>query len=94
VTLAAGQLTVTDGDTIRIRGDAKEVRVIGFNAPAAYDEWLDPSTPVDAAKGLLVAKLDGELQFHHVGCTVKERREEPGRRPHRADQSAFHAEER
>jgi putative SOS response-associated peptidase YedK len=33
--------------------------------PAVYDAWLDQTTQVDAAKkGVLLANLDGELQFH------------------------------
>ena len=38
--------------------------------PGAYDAWLDPATPVAAAKGLLLANLDGDLQFHRVSRTV------------------------
>jgi putative SOS response-associated peptidase YedK len=38
--------------------------------PGAYGAWLDPTTPVDAAKGLLLANLDDDLQFHRVSRTV------------------------
>ena len=38
--------------------------------PTVYDAWLDPQTPVAAAKGLLLANLDGDLQFHRVSRTV------------------------
>jgi putative SOS response-associated peptidase YedK len=38
--------------------------------PGAYVAWLDPQTPVGAAKGLLLANLDGDLQFHRVSRTV------------------------
>lgn len=31
--IASHQFTVTDGDTIRVRGDAKGTRLVGFNAP-------------------------------------------------------------
>jgi putative SOS response-associated peptidase YedK len=38
--------------------------------PGAYDAWLDPAVPSEAAKGLLLANLDSELQFHRVSRTV------------------------
>ena len=38
--------------------------------PTVYDAWLDAQTPVAAAKGLLLANLDGDLQFHRVSRTV------------------------
>jgi hypothetical protein len=37
--------------------------------PTIYDAWLDPETPASAAKGLLLANLDGLLQFHRVSRT-------------------------
>lgn len=30
------QFTVTDGDTVRVRGDAKGTRLVGFNTPETY----------------------------------------------------------
>jgi putative SOS response-associated peptidase YedK len=38
--------------------------------PTVYDTWLNPKTPVNAARGLLLANLDGEVQFHRVGRAV------------------------
>jgi putative SOS response-associated peptidase YedK len=56
--------------------------------PAAYDSWLDPATPVAAAKDLLLANLDGDLQLHQRR-PHSQQREKPGRRLHRADKSAL-----
>ena len=38
--------------------------------PTVYDAWLDPQTPEVAAKGPLLANLNGDLQFHRVSRTV------------------------
>ena len=43
-------------------------------APAAYDAWLDPETPVKDAKDLLGQNLDGQLTFHRVGRQVNSSR--------------------
>ena len=46
--------------------------------PGAYDAWLEPTTPVDAAKGLLLANLDSDLQFHRVSRTVNSVKKQGG----------------
>ncbi|MDH6231923.1 putative SOS response-associated peptidase YedK [Mesorhizobium soli] len=38
--------------------------------PAVYDGWLDPSTSVPDAKGLLNHDLDGSLEFYRVNRAV------------------------
>jgi len=37
---------------------------------AAYDAWLDPTTPPADAKALLSRNVDGELQFRRVSRAV------------------------
>ena len=59
-------ITMPAGDPIRQIHDRQPVIL----DPGAYDAWLDPTTPSEAAKGLLLANLDSELQFHRVGRTV------------------------
>ncbi|MCB1493787.1 MAG: SOS response-associated peptidase family protein, partial [Rhodobiaceae bacterium] len=39
-------------------------------APDAYEAWLDPATPVQAAKELLKDDLDGKLEFYRVSRAV------------------------
>ena len=39
-------------------------------APVAYDDWLNPSTPVPDAKALLANNLDGDLEFYRVSRAV------------------------
>ncbi len=38
--------------------------------PAAYKEWLDPTTPGPAAKELLKQNLDHQFEFHRVSRDV------------------------
>ncbi|RWL50123.1 MAG: thermonuclease family protein [Mesorhizobium sp.] len=45
--LARTQFTVTDGDTIRLDGAAKGIRLVGFNAP----ESIEPKCAVEADLG-------------------------------------------
>src|SRR4051794_34558074 len=59
-------ITAAAGDPMKQIHDRQPVIL----DPAAYDTWLDPITPVSAAKGLLLANLDSELQFHRVGRAV------------------------
>jgi putative SOS response-associated peptidase YedK len=59
-------ITMAAGEPMRQIHDRQPVIL----DPGAYDAWLDPTTPVDAAKGLLLANLDDELQFNRVSRTV------------------------
>ncbi|MER9629596.1 SOS response-associated peptidase [Mesorhizobium sp. M0296] len=51
---------------------------------SAYEAWLDPATPIPAAKQLLDINLDGQLQFYRVSrdvnATVKDGK--PNDSPH------------
>jgi micrococcal nuclease len=65
--------TITDGDTIRIKGERKGTRLVGFNTP----ESIEPGCAAERALGLkakarlrqLVSK--GRLSLERVRCSCK-----------------------
>jgi putative SOS response-associated peptidase YedK len=59
-------ITMAAGEPMRQIHDRQPVIL----EPGAYDAWLDPTTPLNAARGLLLANLDADLQFHRVSRTV------------------------
>lgn len=65
------EFSITDGDTIRIRGDARGTRLVGFNAP----ESIKPQCPQEGALGLKAkARLrqlasSATLELQQVPCS-------------------------
>ena len=77
-------ITQAAGDPMRQIHDRQPVIL----DPVAYDAWLDPETPMAAAK----APVAGEPRRRPAvppRRPHRQQREEPGRRLHRADKSAL-----
>jgi len=73
VPLSPSGITVVDGDTIRVSGEARSIRLVGFNAP----ETRDPQCAAEAALGSRAkARLrelvrSGNLTLSRVACACR-----------------------
>lgn len=66
--------TVTDGDTIRVVGEAKGTRLVGFNAPETNDARCDAERDLgrqatDRLKGIVAAAAS--LDLTKVACACR-----------------------
>lgn len=70
--LSVGEIRVIDGDTVAIRGERADVRLVGFNAP----EVSSPACSAELALGqqattrlLALLKQASEIEFVRVACS-------------------------
>ena len=71
--IASHQFTVTDGDTIRVRGDAKGTRLVGFNAPETRNARCAKESELGkrATKRLVELVATSNMDLVKVPCACK-----------------------
>lgn len=72
-TVAGHQFTVTDGDTVRVRGDAKGTRLVGFNAPETRNARCARELELGnrATNRLLELVATSNMDIEKVPCACK-----------------------
>lgn len=73
-TVSASEVRVIDGDTVAIRGQQANVRLVGFNAP----ETGSPACNAELQRGLqatnrlkILLREAGSIQFQRVACSCR-----------------------
>ena len=72
-TVAGHQFTVTDGDTVRVRGEAKGTRLVGFNAPETRNARCARELELGnrATNRLLELAATSKMDLEKVPCACK-----------------------
>ena len=68
--ISASQITVVDGDTIRVSGATRSVRLVGFNAPESHDPQCDRERDLGVRAARRLRELVGSstLDLNKVAC--------------------------
>jgi endonuclease YncB( thermonuclease family) len=71
--IASHQFTVTDGDTIHVRGEAKGTRLVGFNAPETRNARCAQESELGqrATNRLVELVATSDLDLVKVPCACK-----------------------
>jgi endonuclease YncB( thermonuclease family) len=69
--ITPGEISVLDGDTIRVHRERPDVRLVGFNAPETRRAqcYAEEQLGARAARRLRERVLSGDLDFRYVACS-------------------------
>ncbi|MCO8146838.1 thermonuclease family protein [Rhodovulum tesquicola] len=74
IALVARDIQVVDGDTIRVPGDSRRVRLVGFNTPEVFSPRCERERQLGTrATRRLTDMLDGaaRIEFQRVACACR-----------------------